>query len=288
MSWVTGQQLALITTRQLNLVGLDSEAIGRRCRKGQLHRVHLGVYLAGPPIWQPGAKEFAAILAFGECGFISHRSGAALWGIAASGNGVDITLVRKGRRSRSGIRVHRVADLPTDERRLKNGIPITSPARTLLDFASQASGDELERAIAEAYALRLTTEAELRRVLNRHPHRAGARALRLELDRERGPALTRSEAERLMKLLTREADLPPPLTNRMIAGYKADFVWPEQRLIVEVDGFQFHGHRLAFERDRKRDAAHVLAGYRVIRITWRRLTEERVAVAVMIARALAM
>ena len=91
-----------------------------------------------------------------------------------------------------------------------------------------------------------------------------------------------------MKGLIREAGLPAPLTNRKVAGYRADFVWPEQRLIVEVDGYQFHGHRLAFERDRKRDAAHLLAGYRVIRITWRRLTEERVAVAVMIARALAM
>jgi very-short-patch-repair endonuclease len=89
-----------------------------------------------------------------------------------------------------------------------------------------------------------------------------------------------------MKLLLRRARLPFPRTNVRLAGYQADFLWPKQRLIVEVDGFQFHGHRYAFERDRKRDAAHVLAGYRVIRITWRQLTEEPMAVAVTIARAL--
>ena len=280
----------LITTSQLAAVGINHNAIGIRCRRGMLHRLHHGIYLYGPGNLLPGTRELAAVLAGGPSAVVSHLAAAGLWSLVryADREGVHITAVGRSPRSRAAIHIHRVADLPPDERRLKNGIPVTSPARTLLDFASQASGDELERAIAEAYALRLTTEAELRRVLNRHPHRAGARALRLELDRERGPALTRSEAERLMKLLAREADLPPPLTNRMIAGYRADFVWPEQRLIVEVDGFQFHGHRLAFERDRKRDAAHVLAGYRVIRITWRRLTEERVAVAVMIARALAM
>jgi very-short-patch-repair endonuclease len=89
-----------------------------------------------------------------------------------------------------------------------------------------------------------------------------------------------------MKLLLRQARLPFPRTNEKVAGYQADFLWPEQRLIVEVDGFQFHGHRYAFERDRKRDAAHVLAGYRVIRITWRQLTGEPIAVAVIIGRAL--
>ncbi len=289
VSWVAEQQLELITTRQLNLVGLHSEAIARRCRNGQLHRVHLGVYLAGPRIWQPGGRELAAVLAVGDCAIVSHRSAAEIWGIAAApGDAVEITLVARNRRSRDGIRVHRVATLPADERALHNGIPVTSPARTLLDFASQVRRDQRERAIAEAYALRLTDERTLRKVIARHPRRPGAVLLRAELDREGGPAFTRREGERRMLELIREAGLCTPLVNRKIAGYEADFVWPEQRLIVEVDGFQFHSHRRAFEHDRKRDAAHLLAGYRVIRITWRRLTEERVAVAVIIARALAL
>ncbi len=288
VSQVARRQLELITTRQLNAAGLTSEAIDLRCRKGLLHRVHQGVYLVGPRVWQPGAREFAAVLATGGVGLVSHRSAAALWGLASGpADVVEVTLVAKRRHNRPGIRVHRVSGLPRDERRQTNGIPVTSPARTLLDFASQARDDELERAMAEAYALKLTTERELMRVLHRHPRRPGAAALGAELARERGPALTRSQAERLMSQLLREGGLPPPLANQRVAGYTADFFWPQQGLIVEVDGYQFHSHRAAFERDRKRDAAHTLAGYRVIRITWRQLTEERVAVAVIIATALA-
>ena len=218
----------LILTGQLVGVGISKNAIGTRCRRETLHRLHHGVYLYGPGNLLPGAREFAAALACRPLGVVSHRSAAILWGLAGDEgrHDVQMTAVGESPRSRTGIRIHRVADLPADERRLRNGIPITSPARTLLDLASQARDDELERAIAEAYALRLTTEAQIRTILARHPRRPGVRALRTELDRERGPALSRSEGERQMKLLIREAGLPAPLTDRKIAGYEADFVWP--------------------------------------------------------------
>jgi very-short-patch-repair endonuclease len=289
ISWVAGHQLALVTTRQLEACGLSRGAIDGRIRRRMLHRVHQGVYLFGPRAFAPGAREFAAVLACGGTALISHRSGTSLYGIAARVEGpVEVTMIADWVPRRPGIIAHRVPELHPIDITEWRGIPITSPARTLLDFAAEAHGDELERAIAEAYALNLTTEAQLSGVLARYPQRTGASRLRAELDREQGPAWTRSEAERRMKLLLRQAGLPSPQTNRKIAGFQADFVWPEQRLIVEVDGYQFHGHRRAFERDRKRDAAHVLAGYRVIRITWRRLTEEPIAVAVTIARALAL
>jgi very-short-patch-repair endonuclease len=89
-----------------------------------------------------------------------------------------------------------------------------------------------------------------------------------------------------MKLLVRNAKLPRPVYNRRVAGYNADVFWPAHRLIVEVDGYQFHSSRWAFERDRRRDAAHTLAGYTVIRITWRQLTEEPMVVVAIIAGAL--
>jgi very-short-patch-repair endonuclease len=286
-SWVARHQLNLITAAQLYACGVGPHAIGRRLRRGLLHRVHHGVYLFGPLTFPPGARELAAVLACGESTFVSHRSATGLYLLTKAVDGpVDVTVIGTSARRRAGITSHRVAELHPEDRTLWNGIPITSPARTLLDFASQAQGDELERAIAEAYALNLTTETQLRRVLERYPVRAGVAALRAELDRVGGPAWTRSEAERRMKLLLRQAGLPFPQTNVKISGYRADFLWAQQRLIVEVDGYQFHGHRYAFERDRKRDAAHVLAGYRVIRITWRQLTEEPMAVAVIIARAL--
>jgi very-short-patch-repair endonuclease len=285
-SWVASRQLSLITTPQLTICGIGRRGQATRRRRGQLHRVHYGVHLFGQPTFLPGTRELAAVLACGDLAFVSHRSAIVLRQLIAPVEGpVEITVIGHDRRH-EGITFHRVSDLHPEDRDLHNGIPITSPARALLDFASQAQDDELERAIAEAYAQQLTDETELRAVLARYPHRAGAAPLRAELDRAGGPAWSRSEAERRMKLLLRRARLPFPRTNLRLAGYQADFLWPKQRLIVEVDGFQFHGHRYAFERDRKRDAAHVLAGYRVIRITWRQLTEEPMAVAVTIARAL--
>ena len=227
------------------------------------------------------------MLAFGGLTVVSHRSAVALWGLAAApADVVEVTVVGCVRRHRKGIGVHCVPHLHPAERTLYNGIPITSPARALLDFASEAEGDELERAIGEAYALKLTTERQLRRTIARNPHRTGVAALRAELDREGGPAWTRSQAERRMKALLRKARLPIALVNRRVAGFEADFLWPDCKLIVEVDGYQFHGHRQAFEHDRKRDAAHALAGYMVIRVTWIQLTREPMAVAVTIARAL--
>jgi very-short-patch-repair endonuclease len=89
----------------------------------------------------------------------------------------------------------------------------------------------------------------------------------------------------MLKLL-RDAGLPQPLTNTKVEGFEVDFLWPDQKLIVEFDGFQFHGHRAAFERDRRRDQRQIAAGYRVIRITWRQLAEEPLTVVATIARAL--
>ncbi len=282
------QQLNLVTTRQLITAGISRDAICTRHQRGTLHRIHHGVYLFGTAILLPGARELAAVLACGEDAVVSHRSAASLWGLASPARDVtEITVTGQSRRSREGLRVHRVRSLNTAERRLNSGIPVTSPARTVIDFASQAAGDELERAIAEAYALGLTTERELLRAITRNQHRHGVAALKAELDREGGPAWTRMEGERRMKLLVRQGRLPPPLVNAQVGGYEVDFYWPAHNLIVEVDGYQFHGHRAAFERDRRKQTVLAAAGYIVMRVTWRQLDEEPLAVIASIAQALA-
>jgi very-short-patch-repair endonuclease len=89
-----------------------------------------------------------------------------------------------------------------------------------------------------------------------------------------------------MLRLLRAARLRAPRTNYLVAGFTADFCWPEQRLIVEVDGVPFHSTRGAIERDHRRDLVHREAGYEVIRFTARRLEEAPVCVATVIARAL--
>jgi very-short-patch-repair endonuclease len=285
-SWVASQQLHLITTAQARAAGLTNRALATRCKNGLLHRVHHGVYLHGQPTFLPGGGELAAVLACGEHAVVASGSACALFGVIPDRGGpVDITVIGS-RRVRAGIRIHRASKLhPADSGTLR-GIPIVSPARALLEFAAEATGDELERAIAEAYAQRLTTERAIKETIARNPLRTGVAALKAELQREGGPAWTQREAERRLKLVLRKAHLPTPQTQYWVAGYPADFAWPKQRLIVEVDSFQFHGHRQAFERDRKRDQAHVLAGYRVIRITWRQLDEEPFTVVATIAAAL--
>ncbi len=285
-SWVARQQLHLITTPQANAAGLTRHALATRCKNGLVHRVHHGVYLHGQPTFLPGARELSAVLACGERSFVGDVSACALFGVAPTHHGpVEVTVVG-GRRKRAGIRIHRVDTLDTADYGNLRGIPIVSPARALLGYAATATADELERAIAEAYALRLTTERDINATIARNPYRTGVAHLKAELKREGGPAWTQREAERRMQHLIRRAHLARPVTQYWISGYPADFAWPEHRLIVEVDGFQFHGHRRAFERDRRRDQAHVLAGYRVIRITWRQLEDEPFVVIATIAAAL--
>jgi very-short-patch-repair endonuclease len=283
--WVARQQLNLVTTGQLRAAGISDGMICTRRKRGTLHRIHQGVYLFGTDVLLPGAPELAAVLALGDGARVRRRSALSLLGVIPSWRGdVEVTVAGGGPRSRPGIAVHRVTELPRQDRSWHNGIPIVSPALALLEFASVATGDELEQAIAEAYALKLVNERALRKVLERYPRVAGAPALRAELDRVGGPKLTRRQAARKMKLLIRDAQLPPPLTEQWIEGFRVDFYWPQFRLIVEVDGFQYHGHRYAFENDRRRDQAHV--AYQVLRFSWRHLTEEAYRVVAVIAMAI--
>ncbi len=286
-AWVAGQQLGVITRLQLETAGITRGAIESRVQRGLLHRVYRGVYLVGHPTPAPGAREVAALLACRPPALISHRSAAALWGLARGpAAGVEVTVVGRNCRSRDGLVVHRVEQLDRRDRATKSGILVTSPARTLVDFAAGASPGEIDRALAEAYALGLLTERKLLAAIDRAPGRAGVGIVRAFLHREAGLTLTRSDAERRLLKLVRAARLPPPLVNARVAGLEVDFLWPRERLIVEVDGYAYHGHRAAFERDRDRDAALVAAGYRVIRVTWRQIVDEPFHVVANIARAL--
>jgi very-short-patch-repair endonuclease len=200
---------------------------------------------------------------------------------------VEVTVVGRHCRTRAGLRVHRASKLPSADRRVKNGIRVTSPARTLVDFAGGATDEELAHAVSEVYALRVATERAIRAALDRSTHRAGAATLRAYLASTEGSVMTRSQSERRVRMLLKSARLPAPISSTQLAGYEVDLLWPQHRLIVEFDGYAFHGHRAAFENDRRRDATLVGAGYRVIRVTWLQLQHEPFAVVANIARALA-
>jgi len=195
-----------------------------------------------------------------------------------------VTVVARECRPRPRIRPHSARTLAFADRAAHRGIPVTSPGRTLLDFAGEATRRELERAVEEAQVQRLASPAALRGLLERNRGHRGAGALAAAIRAE--PALTRSEAERLMLDLVRDAGLPRPASNARVGRYEVDLLWRKQRLAVEVDGFAFHGTREAFERDRRRDAELQTRGYRVLRVTYRQLTAEREALVARLAVAL--
>jgi very-short-patch-repair endonuclease len=198
---------------------------------------------------------------------------------------MHVTVTARDARGPAEIEVHRVTDLHPTDRTEHQRIPVTSPARTLLDLATQVSAKHLSRATDEARVHRLVTDLSLSEQFQRYPHHRGAAALKHALQTE--PALTRSEAERQFLELIRAARLPEPEVNAQLGPYEVDFLWRDQNLVVEVDGYAFHSSRSSFERDRRRDATLAARGTRVMRVTWRQISNEREALVATLALATA-
>jgi very-short-patch-repair endonuclease len=279
------RQHGVVTYPQLLAAGLSRDAIRYRVTSGWLRRGHRGVYLMGvvdPPL----ARAMAAVLCVGEGSLLSHHPSAVLWGLRPPPAGeMHVTVVARQTRRPEGVRIHRVRKLHPADATSHHGIPTTSPARTLLDLATQLDDRDLSRAVDEARVNRLASDRSLDEQFSRYPHHRGTAALRRALGEE--PALTRSEAERRLLELIRKARLPPPQSNTRVCGYEVDLLWPDHRLIVEVDGYAFHSSRAAFERDRRRDAELQSHGYRVLRVTWRQITDETAELIAILARATA-
>jgi very-short-patch-repair endonuclease len=282
---IAERQHGMVTTPQLLDTGLSEGAIRRRVVAGWLTRRHTGVYQLGV-FGGPFGIEWAALLACGPKAVISHLTAAGLWRLIEHAIGIDVTVPGAGSRERDGIRFHR-ASLTADDIVTRDGLRVTTPARTLLDLASSMPERTLDRLVEEAQVQRLVTRDELLHAVANGAGRPGVRKLAAIVGSPGEPAFTRSEAERLLLELVRAAGLPSPHTNTRVAGYEVDAHWPLHKLVVEVDGWTYHRSRQAFERDRARDARLLLAGYRVLRITWRQLTRERDKVIAMLAALLA-
>ena len=267
-----------MTRAQLLAAGYGSDAITSWLRHGRLHKLHRGVYSVGYVSPSPQARMMAAVLACGPGSAISHLSAAALWEIGAcSSDRVHVTA--RDKRLHRGIVVH-ITRRPDITHR--HNIPVTTLPRTLIDLASILDARALTRALNDARIKHGLRDAKLRRMLAAMPTRKGTALLRVLLDP--GDAPTRSALEdRFLELVTRH-NLPRPEVNQRVAGYEVDMLWREARLIVELDGRRYHDTR--FEQDRERDAELIVAGYRVVRITWRRLTEAPTREADRLARML--
>jgi len=278
-------QHGAVAAHQLADVGVSRKVLRHRVSTGWLVRLHRGVYLVGP-LRTDLTEAMAAVLALGRGALLSHHPAGLVWRLRPpSERPMEVTVVGRDAKGPAEIRVHRVDHLDSGDRTTRDGIPVTSPARTLLDLATQLTRRDLSRATDEARVLRLATDRSLKEQFRRYPHHRGTTALRNAIGTE--PKRTRSAAERTLLELIRAARLPEPETNVRVGPHEVDFLWREQRLIVEVDGYAFHSSRRSFERDRRRDAKLAVQGLRVVRVTWRQMTDERDALVATLALATA-
>lgn len=264
------RQHGFVTRVQLLDAGLSSSAIGRRVDAGALiPSLHTGVYAVGhlPP--HPVSGAAAAVLACGRGAALSHASAATLWGFGGHrwGTPVHVTMATDCRRR--GIRIHRVKALSRRDVTTHRGIRVTTPARTLLDVAPALTDRALTRAVNDALISNYLHESELLDILERLPRQRGARRLAaVALER------TRSSLEDEFGAFAARFGLPKPLFNTVVNGREVDILFPEQRLIVELDGWHTHRTRAAFEDDRDRDAEMLKTGLPTVRITRDRLIQD--------------
>src|SRR3954471_7547999 len=250
---LAAKQHGVVTRAQLLAAGLSGPAIHHRVANGRLHRIHRGVYAVGRPQLDRYGRWLAAVLACGPHAALSHRSAAVLLGlIGGDPDPVEISVPLHVHRTRPGLVVHRRSNLGERDLAKREGIAVTTPARTLVDLAGRLSPGQLEAAINEADRLNLIGPEQLKRALAGERGSVGAPKLRELLD-SRIFALTDSELER---------------------RFLRDFYWPSLGLVVETDGLRYHRTPTQQAKDRQRDQAYVLAGLTPLRFTHAQVARE--------------
>jgi very-short-patch-repair endonuclease len=267
---VAAKQFGYITREQLYALGLSRRAIEYRIEVARLIPVYRGVYAVGYVQRTPVARACAAVLACGEHAALSHGSAASLWGFSKHWD-APFEVTAPTIRIRNAIKVHRSRTLARRDITRQLGIRVTTPARTVLDTAPRLSGKRLSRFVNDALRTPYLHVADLADVLNRNPSHPGTNRI---LPYVRTP--TNSPLEDDFLEFAQRYGLPKPTTNTYLLGYEIDVLYPRERVIVEVDGYEFHSDRDSFERDRKRDVVMLAADVVTVRITKDRMQEEPV------------
>jgi very-short-patch-repair endonuclease len=289
---IAGLQRGRVNRRQLLAAGLTPDAVEGRLRRGLLYRVHAGVYCVAHTAPVELGRETAALLACRDGAVLSHHTAAALWRIRppqAAQAPIHLTVAGGNACRRIGIVVHRTRKLPPRDIRIEQRLPVTSPARTMLDMAECLTQHELEWALDEAFILRLMRPDDLEDAIDRLASRPGAAQLkRLMRARQRSGATgaTRAGSERQFQALIRAARLPEPERNANIYGFSVDFLWREHNVAVEIDSYTFHMTKSAFERDRRKETVFRANRLDLARFTKVQMDQEPLAVIADVARML--
>ncbi|HET8815207.1 MAG TPA: DUF559 domain-containing protein [Solirubrobacterales bacterium] len=227
----------------------------------------LGVYAVGWPALNQKRRWMAAVLAGGEGAALSHRSAAAMWEIGSEQPGrIDVSVRRRCEPRGPGVRFRGRPSMSAQDIVLRDDIPVTSPARTLVDLATELSPMALERAVNDADKRDLVDPERLREELIRFSRQPGVRSLRQLLDKLFFQ-LSDSDLEIYFRRIMKATKLPMPLSKQRVNGFEVDFFWPDLGLVVETDGLRYHRTPSAQIRDARRDRAHVMAGMAPLRFT---------------------
>jgi very-short-patch-repair endonuclease len=267
------RQHGVVSTRQLNELGYGRSSAAKAHRVGRLRRIHRGVYAVGHEALDWHGRCMAAVLA-AQPAVASHLSAAYLWGLLRYRPETIHATAPTHRRQRRGFRIH-YAVLETVDLTAIERTPVTSLARTYLDLAAMLSEARLERELERSEELKIFDLRDLEAVLDRYAGHPGAGRLGRALAIYRpDAAVTRSGLERRFLRLVRAAGLSSPSMNFHVAGFELDAYWEPERFAVELDVYETHGTRAAFERDRLRHEDLKLAGIEMIRVTGPRLDRE--------------
>jgi very-short-patch-repair endonuclease len=270
------RQHGVVARRQLLDNGWSPSRIARERHARRLHRLHAGVYAVGHRALTDKARWMAAVLACGPDGVLSHHSAAALWRLPVRDNGLT-RVTATHRRRRPGIVIHR-AHLHTQDHTVRHGIRVTTVARTLADISRSLGEERFHRAVKEAQFKDLWVDAEIQGALDR---RYSTR-LQNYLGDE---TLTQTELEDAFLRICTRRRIPIPVTQHGVKP-RVDFIWHTERLIVEVDGWEAHRTRVAFQDDRTTTNAFQLQGYLVLRYTHADVTRRARLVAGQVRQAL--
>jgi hypothetical protein len=266
-------QHGVLARRDLLGLGFSSKAIRHRIATGRLHAISPGVYAVGRRQLTPEGRWMAAVLACGDGAHLSHRSAAALWRIGTEYGGIDVTLRRRGRVHRRGVKTRNRPSLPARDFTRRRNIPVTAPVRTLIDLATVLDDNPLERAVNQADVHDLVDPETLREALVPRTGQPGVKRLASLLDRHTF-RLSDSDLEIYFRPLAARAGLPVPETKAWVLGFEVDFHLPSLGLVVETDGLRYHRTPSEQTRAVKRDQTHVAAGLRVLRFTHWQIARE--------------
>jgi predicted transcriptional regulator of viral defense system len=264
------EQYGVVSYRQLRELGFSKGHVYRAHEADRLRRIYRGVYAVGHSRLSSHGRCRAALLAFNDHAVLSHRSAGWLWGLFPTcREEVDVTFAGKGHRK--GIRIHRVMAMSDRDITRLERTPVTSLPRTLFDLAATEPKRELERAVDRAKRRNLLDLSAIDQMLQRRGRVPGAAQLRQVLALYRKPVFDRARSELLfLDAIEKEGERRPVL-NTWVDEWEIDAYWEAERFAVEVDGWETHGSREAFEKDRLRQEEMKLAGIDSIRISARRI-----------------